>query len=272
MTDNTKAKSLKDYNEAVLPRLQELCEPLKIFNISNFSYAKLRKDQKFFRIGNHQKYTELFFEQRLYNHQDFYRELRHSDAFSEEKKTLFFLWNPQGSAQKMRMSINMWNGISFYFITKDYIEGCAFGGSLEEIGLTEFYLNNLDILKKFFMYFKSAAKDIIDITDKNKTIDIVFHEKNSNPHKADPEKVLEFNKKILTKKYWLSTGQKEFNLSLREIECLSYKSQGLTAKQIARKCHISPRTVETHFNKILFKSGLNHMNQLIYLCKEEGLL
>ena len=122
------------------------------------------------------------------------------------------------------------------------------------------------------MYFKSTAKDIIDISDKNKTIDIAFHDIKLNPHKADPEKVLEFNKKIFSKKYSLSTGHKEFNLTLREIECLLYKSQGLTAKQIARACNISPRTVETHFNKILFKSGLGHMNQLINLCKEEGLL
>ena len=60
MTNIVKAKSLKDYNASVLPRLQELCEPLNIFDISNFSYAKLTKDQKFFRVGNHQKYTELF--------------------------------------------------------------------------------------------------------------------------------------------------------------------------------------------------------------------
>ena len=200
------------------------------------------------------------------------RGLRHSDSFSEEKKTLLSFMESHGPAEKLRMSVDMWNGISIYFITKDSIEGCAFGGSLEKTELTEFYLNNLDILKRFFMYFKSAAKDIIDISDKNKTIDITFHDKTQNPYRADPEKLLEFNKKILTKKYCLSTGQKEFNLSLREIECLLYKSQGLTAKQIARECNISPRTVETHFNKILFKSGLEHMNQLIYLCKEEGLL
>ena len=47
---------------------------------------------------------------------------------------------------------------------------------------------------------------MIDMSDKRKTIDIIFQEKNSNPHKADPEKVLEFNKKILTKKYPISTG------------------------------------------------------------------
>jgi DNA-binding CsgD family transcriptional regulator len=272
MTNATKAKSLKEYNESILTRLQELCEPLNTFDISNFSYAKLTKEQKFFRIGNHERYTNFFFEQVLYDHPDFYRGLRHPEAFSTEKQTLFFLWDPHGSAQKMRMSLDMWNGISFYFITKDYIEGCAFGGTLQNTGLGDFYLNNLDILKKFFMYFKSAAKDLIDISDKNKILDISFQDKTQNPYTINSEKIIEFNKKIFTKRYPISSGQNEFNLTLREIECLLYKSQGLTAKQIARECNISPRTVETHFNKILFKSGLSHMNQLINLCKEEGLL
>jgi len=272
VTSTTKAKSLKEYNAAVLPRLQDICEPLKIFDISNFGYGKIMKAQKLFRIGTHEGYTELFFKSELYNQIDSHRGVLHSDVFSEEKKTLFFLWTPEGPGGTMRMSVNMWNGITFYQITKDYIESWAFGGSLGNVGLAEFYLNNLDILKKFLMYFKNAAKDIIDMADKNKTIDIVFHDKNPNPYRADPEKIHEFNKKILTKKYPISTGYKEFHISLREIECLLYKSQGLTAKQIARECNISPRTVETHFNKILIKSGLENMNQLLYLCKEEGLL
>ncbi|OJW51067.1 MAG: hypothetical protein BGO67_12100 [Alphaproteobacteria bacterium 41-28] len=272
MADNRKVKLLKEYNQSILPRLQDICEPLKIFDISNFAYGKITKDQKFFRIGTHEGYTELFFKHDLYNQSDCYRGFLQSGSFSEEKRTLSFLWTPQGPGGSMRMSVDMWNGISFYQTTEDYIETWAFGGTLENSGLAEFYLNNLDLLKRFLMYFKNAAKDIIDLADKHKTIDIAFHDKKSNLYKADPEKVIEFNKKILTKRYCLSTGQKEFNLTLREIECLLYKSQGFTAKKIARKCDISPRTVETHFNKILFKSGLDHMNQLIYLCKEEGLL
>ena len=272
MVDNSKVKSLKEYNASILPQLQDICEPLKLFDISNFAYGKITRDQKFFRVGTHEDYTELFFQHDLYNRVDAYMSLLHCNAFSEDKRTLFFLWNHTGPLEKIRMSVDMWNGISFYQTTEDYIETWAFGGTLENTGLAEFYLNNLDLLKKFLLYFKSAAKDIIDIADKHKTIDIVFHEGSQNPYRADPEKILEFNKKILTKKYPISTGQKEFNLSLREIECLLYKSQGLTAKQIARECNISPRTVETHFNKILFKSGLDHMNQLIYLCKEEGIL
>ena len=73
MTNTIKAKSLKEYNEAVLPRLQDICEPLKIFDISNFAYAKIMRDQKFFRIGTHERYTELFFKHELYNHVDAYK-------------------------------------------------------------------------------------------------------------------------------------------------------------------------------------------------------
>src|ERR1700722_2307501 len=136
MTDNTKAKSLLEYNKAILPQLHDLCEPLKIFNISNFAYAKITKDQKFFRIGTHEKYTELFFEYDLYNKVDTYRGLLHPDSFSVEKKTLFFLWSFTNPIE-MRRSVDMWNGITFYFITKDFIEGCAFGGTLKDTRLVE---------------------------------------------------------------------------------------------------------------------------------------
>lgn len=270
MADHTNAKSLKEYNEAIMPRLQELCEPLKILGISNFAYAKFTKDQRFFRIGTHEKYTELFFKYDLYNRVDAYRGLLHADSFSEEKKTLVFLWDYK-SLEKMRMSVNMWNGITFYQFTKDLLETWAFGGSLEDIGLSSFYLNNLDLLKKFFLYFKSSAKDIIDVSDKNKTINILFHDKNQKTYKENPEKILAFNQKMLIKRYCIFTGQKEFSLSMREIDCLFYKSQGQTAKQIARNCQISPRTVESYLNNVRIKSGSENINQLIYYCKEEGI-
>lgn len=271
MADNTQAKSLKEYNESIMPRLQELCEPLKIFGISNFTYGKVTKDQRFFRLSTHEKYNELFYKKSLYNQAHAYMDHLQCNTFSEEKKTLFFLWDYTGPLERIRMYVDMWNGISFHQTTNDYIESWIFGSSLENVELTNFYLNNLDLLKKFFLYFKGAAKDILDISDKNKTIDIAFHEKNHAFYKADPGKILEFNKKMLINKYCLSTGQKKFNLSLREIECLFYKSQGSTAKQIGRECKLSPRTVETYLNNIRIKSGLENINKLIYLCKEEGL-
>ena len=86
MADNSKVKSLKEYNQSILPRLQDICEPLKIFDISNFAYGKITKDQKFFRVGTHEGYTELFFEHDLYNRVEGYRGFLHSGSFSEEKR------------------------------------------------------------------------------------------------------------------------------------------------------------------------------------------
>ena len=60
MTDISKVKSLKEYNAAILPQLQTICEPLKTFGISNFAYAKITKEQSFFRIGTYESYTNLF--------------------------------------------------------------------------------------------------------------------------------------------------------------------------------------------------------------------
>ncbi|MBY0293061.1 MAG: LuxR C-terminal-related transcriptional regulator, partial [Alphaproteobacteria bacterium] len=261
----------KEYNTAILPQLQTICEPLKVFGISSFAYAKITKDQSFFRIGTHEEYTQLFFERGLYNQVEAYRGLLHAETFSKESKTLFFLWNPVDGAGQTRTFLGMGNGISIYHITKEYIEGCAFGGTVEDTGLINFYLNNMDLLKKFFNCFKNSAKDIIDICDKTKTIDIVFHEKYC-PCIIDPEKIHEFNKKIGTHKYRITEERKEFILSPREIECLYYKSRGLSAKETARECKLSPRTVEGYMDNIKAKSGIRNVTHLISLCKGEGLL
>ena len=71
----------------------------------------------------------------------------------------------------------MGNGISLFHITKGYIDGCAFGRNLEDTGLANFCLNNLDLLKSFFNYFKRTAKDIISVCANTKTIGLSLHEK-----------------------------------------------------------------------------------------------
>jgi DNA-binding CsgD family transcriptional regulator len=94
-------------------------------------------------------------------------------------------------------------------------------------------------------------------------------EKSSFSH-FDQEKIEDFTQRIFTRKLRLTTLQKDFNVSARELECLKYKSQGMTAKEIAKKCDISHRTVETHLNKIRINSDLN-IHQLINLCRKVGL-
>ncbi len=269
-----KAKPLRDYNAIIISRFNEICEPLNILGISNFAYMKITKDKRYFRIGNHEKYTDLFFGLNLYDGDDFYRQLATDDSFKKPTQLKSSLWSPSSlhNGGNIRLSAGMWNGITFTRNTQDYVEGWSFGGTPEDTHLLDFYFNNMDLLSKFINYFKSVGQDILDISDRSKTIDILFHEHPSIFDNLTSEKILAFNAKILAKKYQVIGNQGDFNLTQKEIECLIHKSQGLTAKEIAKIWAISPRTVESHIKNIKMKSGLDNIHQVIYKCKDSGLL
>lgn len=52
-------------------------------------------------------------------------------------------------------------------------------------------------------------------------------------------------------------------LTTREQECLDYTVKGFTAKEIAKKLFISPRTVEEYINQVKAKLGVSTKQQLI---------
>ena len=113
---------------------------------------------------------------------------------------------------------------------------------------------------------------MIGISALNNAIIVQFDEPSLTTSPVDPERLTEFNDKVRLNKYLISKGQSGFWLTAREAQCLDYKSQGLTAKEIAKIWGISPRTVETFFTNLKLKSGLSNIKQLIQLCKDDGLL
>ncbi|MBW8310313.1 MAG: LuxR C-terminal-related transcriptional regulator [Candidatus Paracaedibacteraceae bacterium] len=274
MNEFNKAKLMLNYNQSIQSRLDEILDPLKIFSITNFAYGKITKDQKYFRIGNHGAYTDLFFKLELYNQNKCYRGLLTPSGFKEEKQKKIFLWdvNDKNTFTNYRRSVDMWNGISFYNITKNLIETWAFGGTTLDTGLPSFYLNNMDLLNKFILYFRTVARDIIDISDQSKTMNITFHDAVDDSSKIDSAALGEFNKKISLPKYLITSDNHEFFLTSREIELLRYKNQGLTAKEIARIFNISYRSVEDNLDYIRIKSHLKNIKQVLSLCNSTKIL
>lgn len=53
------------------------------------------------------------------------------------------------------------------------------------------------------------------------------------------------------------------SLTPREQECLEYSTKGYTAKQIAKKLQISPRTVEEYLNQLKIKFNVSNKQELI---------
>jgi len=273
MSTFEKAKASLEYNLAIQPKLAEILEPLQLLGISNFSYGRITKDQKFFRIGNHEDYTNLFYKLELFDHPLCARGLATASTFEQEKQTKVFIWNEQENVlSTLRKSVSIWNGANIYITNQDCMEAWSFGGSMDDIHLTNFIINNMDILNRFFRYFKEKAEDLIDTTDRSKTFDIAFHDPVTVSTQENQNIINEFLKHISTNRYHLSSGGQDFVLTLREVECLMYKNQGKTAKEIARILNISYRTVETYLDNIKIKSGLSNVNQVLAICRDEGLV
>ncbi|OJX12820.1 MAG: hypothetical protein BGO77_04965 [Caedibacter sp. 37-49] len=60
-----------------------------------------------------------------------------------------------------------------------------------------------------------------------------------------------------------------FHLTKREFECLSWLSEGMTAKEIAIKMNISHRTVEQYVKSIKEKTNFYRRSQLVTFFKKE---
>lgn len=58
----------------------------------------------------------------------------------------------------------------------------------------------------------------------------------------------------------------------RETQTLFYLLRGNTAKEIAQRLNISPKTVETHIQNIKLKAGCLSKNELVEKCISEGLI
>ena len=61
-------------------------------------------------------------------------------------------------------------------------------------------------------------------------------------------------------------------LSKREREVLPFIAEGLTARQIAGKLQVSPRTAEFHRGNIMHKLGLKSEKELIRYCLRTGII
>ena len=60
-------------------------------------------------------------------------------------------------------------------------------------------------------------------------------------------------------------------LSLRERQILVWIASGLSTKEVARECAITPKTVGNHVNNMVQKLHLRHRGQLVLYAAQQGL-
>lgn len=132
--------------------------------------------------------------------------------------------------------------------------------------MSQFYVNNLDLLQSFIFSFKEKTKNLLKDFEsfelQGKNIDVLknpdaFFEKNKFLKKD-----MDFN----VKRFYLdSSFSQNMYLTLQEIKSLLLISKGCSVKEAAALLCLSARTVETYFKNAKERLNLKTNNQLIRL-------
>jgi len=242
-----------DYNTTITPILKELAAPLyQLFSITTFSYLKFLKNGQMMHISSHNKWLDHYMVNYLYDDSDRYtREI----GIVQKKEKNFFLRIPTKNHcfEKIMNDFGLCYGISIYQECEDYIEMFGFATDINNPAIIETYINNIEYLKRFSVFFKDKGKELISLIDKNKLI---------TPRR--PAKWISLQTLLSREKkreFLDATEVHHFPispiafLSLREAQTVYYKLKGDSAKEIAKKMKISYRTVETYIEKAKIKGG-----------------
>lgn len=137
----------------------------------------------------------------------------------------------------------------------------AFGSKIDRDTTTSFYFNNLDLLKKFIFFYKTRAKKLLEIADKNRVITPVIMKTANLPSVI--EKLTRINNEKRTKFQTLINNDLMQPLTKQQLLCLSLLAEGKTAKEAGRILKLSYRTIEDHIRNIKNKLHCSSKSDLI---------
>lgn len=263
-------RSAIEYNRYVADKLVGIFTPLFTNSlISTFGYRKFFPNGSYLALCTRNDWQEYYF----HNVSDPGIAFGNAISAVQLNKFTYFLWpndHNDDTLLKALWDFDIWNGVTVYYKTTEYVESFAFTGKKDDMQLHNFFINNVKLIEKYIEHFKEAAKEFIK-PDKNNLakfkniMDMNLQPKSERIEKNLELKILDNNANLLLDKQ----GQL-IRLSKREEACLDLLSKGQTCKSIARALNISARTVETYINSIKFKTNTNCKLELLSLYYTNG--
>ena len=142
--------------------MAELSSPLKILNISFFSYTRFYFDGTSISLVNNTDWYEFFLKQEVPGSVNVYK-----------LKTGIHLWAelfPERAVQEAKYNFKIDNGIQFTYSQDDYMETFSFASTSNNSRSISTIVFNLDLLEKFVSYFRSRAEKLINSSLKQKIL------------------------------------------------------------------------------------------------------
>jgi len=230
----------------VAPEVNEICQPLfQQADIVNYVYARVYDNHTCYALVANAKHHIHHFENQ-------YSVSPPIPAEHLSNKIYYFLTGNENMPfqQSLHDAYNLFQMTCPFFIIERHY-GCydlhIFFSSNSNSQIINFYLNNIDALEKFNLYFKDKAQNLLVNAQKN-LIDI--------PLAMRPT----FGGLTVRSNVMMNPAQL---LTAREQECVNFLSYSYTMKEIAKNMKISPRTVEDYLNSIKYKLGVNRKSEII---------
>lgn len=260
-----RTSSNKDYDR-MIRSVAPLCD---YFNLSQFYYMRIqaKADKGYFSsLGTHLDWHECIFENiemvapwPMVRHPDKLSSqitlLKNTDNF-QFNQLLDFAWNKYGINFTIDIQRKIPGGIESY----------GFGVQTRHPAAEGHLLKELPLLEKFISYFHSENKKFIAFAhDHQVEISSLmgprFYEDPQNPYPVSPQK------ELLLKQLGLSAY---LSLTKREIDVLKFLANGFPANYVAKKLHLSSRTVEN--NIAIIKSKLDCKSKVELILKAQDMV
>lgn len=256
------------YAESNLNNLTAICNPLFSSGIKVFAYFRFFNNGKYLYLCNRLDWVEFCLRKIQTNDDtDLGEKISHAND-----EYYCYLWplNQVDYLMSALYSFDIWNGLSIFKQSKDFVELWGFATNKSSTNMQNFYIDNIEKIKDFTAIFSLSAYDIVNTKPQNLAVYSNFKEVTTLSN-YDYSNIEHFIKNTEIQKKPIIVGSKEIFFSNNELLCINKVASGLSAKYIAQELNISYRTVEKYLEKVKQKAGVNNKADLIKLYKNSVL-
>jgi DNA-binding CsgD family transcriptional regulator len=253
-----------EYSLSLTEKIEELTKDLfSALGLTTFGYKRVFDDGRYIFTSTNPHWLSYHYKN-IHDHGIFFKEAMDKTPLNSFYKVL---WpkDPKDHFLKSLNDFGMWNGLNFYKRREDSIELWTFSTEAEKHQDPADYLNTIECLERFILYFNSSFDRIIDY--KNSATLATFQEwtpiklPEKDPSQVDP--IEAFIQSLKPECLTIKTGAIDCCFTKQESTCIHLLCQGKSAKEIGLDLNLSYRTIEFYLANIRKKSGIHKKSELI---------
>lgn len=246
-------------------RIEKILIVLEKINVETFFHIRVNCKNQFFILSNNKPIIDYIVVNRYFG--------KYVSDIVEgavcDKVTINSLAKDKTDPFLIKLQdLDIAEGLSLSLKTDDYVDVFFFAPKTGGKNIDYFYLNYVYLLKRFVVYFRIKARDIINNVFLYHSMPLRVPVKLSMEIKEDQMK----QKQQIEHFYQLTTPNKSFfkdknnkiiGLTTQETHCLMLLLQGKSMNSIAKDLNVTQKAIEFCIHKIKIKTGYTSKAELL---------